>query len=182
MRFFTSIAATAMAVFPIAIASTCKPHKPYDMDPNHYKPDHLIKTDVVVVGGGAAGTYAAIQLKDQHKKVVVIESKARLGGHTETYHDPESGQPIDMGVLLYHDEPIVHEWYARFNLSLSRINFGGAAPQYVDFRTGKIEKTYRLPTKKPWRQLCSATPRCFRSIPTSIRVTSSPILLQRIYT
>jgi hypothetical protein len=140
MRFFTSIAATAVAVFPIAIASTGKPHKPYDMDPDHYKPDHLIKTDVVVVGGGAAGTYAAIQLKDQHKKVVVIESKARLGGHTETYHDPESGQPIDMGVLLYHDEPIVHEWYARFNLSLSRIDFGSAAPQYVDFRTGKIEK------------------------------------------
>jgi hypothetical protein len=93
----------------------------------------------VVVGGGAAGTYAAIQLKDQHKKVVVIESKARLGGHTETYHDPESGQSIDMGVLLYHDEPIVHKWYARFNLSLSKIDLGGPAPQYVDFRTGKIE-------------------------------------------
>jgi hypothetical protein len=139
MRFFTSVAATAVAVFPIAIASTGKPHKPYDMDPNHYKPDHLIKTDVVVIGGGAAGTYAAIQLKDQHKKVVVIESKARLGGHTETYHDPESGQPIDMGVLLYHDEPIVYELYARFNLSLSKIDVGGPAPQYVDFRTGKIE-------------------------------------------
>jgi hypothetical protein len=140
MRFFTSIAATAVAVFPIAITSPSQPHKPYDMDPNHYKPDHLMNTDVVIIGGGAAGTYAAIQLKDQHKKVVVIENKARLGGHTETYHDPESGQSIDMGVLLYHDEPIVYDWYARFNLSLSKINFGDATPQYVDFRTGKIEK------------------------------------------
>jgi hypothetical protein len=138
MRFFTSLATTAVAVFPIAIASPGQPHKQYDMDPNRYKPDHLIKTDVVVVGGGAAGTYAAIQLKDQHKKVVVIESKARLGGHTETYHDPESGQPIDIGVLFYHNEPIVHEWYARFNLTLSKAGLGGATPQPVDYRTGKI--------------------------------------------
>jgi hypothetical protein len=138
MRFFTTITATAAAVFPIAIASPGQPHKQYDMNPKSYKSNHLINSDVVVVGGGAAGTYAAIQLKDQHKKVVVIESKARLGGHTETYHDPESGQPIDMGVLLYHDEPLVYEWYARFNLSLSKIDLGGPAPQYVDFRTGKI--------------------------------------------
>jgi hypothetical protein len=111
------------------------------MNAGSYKAGRVIQTDVVVVGGGGVGTYAAIQLKDQGKKVVVIESKARLGGHTETFIDPESGAPIDMGVKLYHDEPIVYEWFARFNLSTTRFDVTAAssmASLNVDFRTGQV--------------------------------------------
>jgi len=111
------------------------------LDPNHFDSDCIVDVDVAVIGGGSAGTYAVIQLKDQGKKVMVIEKKARLGGHTETYTDTESGYPIDMGVKLYYDDPIVYDWYARFNLSTATIDVtGGAAPQYVDFRTGQILK------------------------------------------
>jgi hypothetical protein len=140
MLFLASITATAAVVFSLAGASPDMSQTGY-MKIDSYKPARVVKTEVVIVGGGGTGTYAAIQLKDRGKKVVVIEKKARLGGHTETYHDPESGKAIDMGVKLYHDEPIVREWFDRFNLSTSKIDFsvsGGPGPQYVDFRTGKI--------------------------------------------
>jgi hypothetical protein len=140
MRFsFASIAAVAVVVLPSAIAAPNNSYKPGKMDASYYKPENVIDVDVVIIGGGGMGAYSAIQLKDQGKKVVVVESKNRLGGHTETYMDPETGIPIDMGVKLYHDEPMVHQWFARFNLSLTRFDFTAARPsQNVDFRTGQV--------------------------------------------
>ncbi|KAH7086734.1 hypothetical protein FB567DRAFT_50111 [Paraphoma chrysanthemicola] len=141
MRSF-AIAAAAVAVLPGIAALPGPSHKANNLNEAAYKPGCVLKTDVIVVGGGGVGTYAAIQLKDQGKKVVVIESKARLGGHTETFIDPESGAPIDMGVKLYHDEPIVYEWFSRFNLSTSRFDLSAVASlgssQNVDFRTGQV--------------------------------------------
>jgi hypothetical protein len=143
MRLCTSIVVAGLTSLPLAVGSPGSPLGDYSLDPSHYGSDCLVDVDVAVIGGGSVGTYAAIQLKDQGKKVMVIEKKGRLGGHTETYTDPESGHPIDMGVKLYYDDPIVYDWYARFNLSTATIDVsvtGGAAPQYVDFRTGQILK------------------------------------------
>jgi hypothetical protein len=141
MRLNTSVTIAGLIALPIAVCSPGSTHGEYNLNPSHYGPDCIVDVDVAVIGGGSVGTYAAIQLKDQGKKVLLIEKKDRLGGHTETYTDPESGIPIDMGVKLYYDDPIVYDWYARFNLTTATLNVsvtGGAAPQYVDFRTGKI--------------------------------------------
>lgn len=143
MRLCTSIAVAGLTALPLAAGFSGSPHGGYSLDPSHYSSDCIVDIDVAVIGGGSVGTYAAIQLKDQGKKIMVIEMKSRLGGHTETYTDPISGYPIDMGVKLYYDDPIVYDWYARFNLSTATLNVsvtGGAAPQYVDFRTGQILK------------------------------------------
>ncbi|KAF3037580.1 hypothetical protein E8E11_002873 [Didymella keratinophila] len=142
MRFCT-IAVAGLNALPSAIGSPRSPYGKYNLDPIHFDNDCIVDVDVAVIGGGSVGTYAAVQLKDQGKKVIVIEKKARLGGHTETYTDPESGYPIDMGVKLYYDDPIVYDWYVRFNLSTATIDVsvtGGADPQYVDFRTRQILK------------------------------------------
>ena len=41
---------------------------------------------VVVIGGGATGTYAAVRLReDYNKTVMVIEKNSILGGHVDTY-------------------------------------------------------------------------------------------------
>src|ERR1700743_3765387 len=61
-----------------------------------------IEADVVVVGGGSAGTYTAVRLGDLGKSVVVVEAKDRLGGHAETVDDSATGGvPIDIGVVVF---------------------------------------------------------------------------------
>lgn len=73
--------------------------------------------DVVIIGGGSSGTYAAIRLRDQGKSVVVVERESILGGHTETYVDPTTKQVVDYGVVLFHDLPVVRQYFARLNIS-----------------------------------------------------------------
>ena len=62
----------------------------------------MIRRDVCVIGGGSAGTYTAVRLGDLGRSVVVVEAKDRLGGHTETYHDPVTGGTVDIGVIVLH--------------------------------------------------------------------------------
>jgi hypothetical protein len=140
MRSLGFVAVVAVMLLPFSGAAPDRSHGSYNMNPNSYKAKHhVIETDFVIIGGGGTGTYAAIQLKDQGKKIMVIESKPRLGGHTETYHDPETNSTIDMGVKLYHNEPIVYQWFARFNLSTTKFDYTASGPsQNVDFRTGQV--------------------------------------------
>ncbi|PSN64144.1 amine oxidase, flavin-containing superfamily [Corynespora cassiicola Philippines] len=87
----------------------------------HTSPPEVIYRDVAIIGGGSAGTYSAIALKDKGFSTIVIEKKDRIGGHTETYTDPATGVPIDMGVIIFHDIPTVKNYFSRFNLSLTPI-------------------------------------------------------------
>src|SRR5206468_2514329 len=74
----------------------------------------VIHRDVCVIGGGSAGTYTAVRLGDLGRSVVVVEAKNRLGGHTETYHDPVTGGTTDIGVVVFEDEPLVRDYFGRF--------------------------------------------------------------------
>ena len=48
----------------------------------------VLDHDVCIIDGEAAGTYAAIRLRDMNMIVIAIEVKDKLCGHTETYTDP----------------------------------------------------------------------------------------------
>ncbi len=100
---------------------------------------NTFNVDVCVIGGGAAGTYAAIKLKDLDKTVVVVERQDRLGGHTKTYFDLASNRSIELGVAEWEDTPIVRKFFARFNVPLYQYNFTipGVTSEYADFRTGQ---------------------------------------------
>ncbi|KAI4639029.1 hypothetical protein J4E93_009519 [Alternaria ventricosa] len=112
-----------------AISTTPKHH------PSSFHPSAIITRDVAIIGGGSSGTHAAITLKDANKSVIVVEIKNRLGGHTETYTDPATGLAQDYGVLVYHNESTVLDYFARFDIPLAPPQFAGNDANY-DFSTG----------------------------------------------
>lgn len=99
-----------------------------------------LKVDVCVIGGGAAGTYAAIKSKDLGKTVAVVEQKDRLGGHTHTYTDPQTKKTIELGVAEWQNTSEVRDWFKRFNIPLYKYNYTipGVTSEDVDFLTGKL--------------------------------------------
>jgi hypothetical protein len=117
------------------------------LDPNDYDARDVITRDFCIIGGGSGGTYSAIRLRELGKSVVVVEKKDRLGGHTQTYIDPKTGTPVDYGVVVFHDIPLVRTYFAHFNISLApvEVNPPGLTTQYVDFQTGKIVPGYIPP-------------------------------------
>jgi hypothetical protein len=96
-----------------------------------------IERDVCIIGGGAAGTYAALGLRDRGRSVVVVEKSERLGGHCETFRDPASGAPIDIGVIVFPDNELVRGFFRRFGVPLVTASFSGSTNQFVDFGTGR---------------------------------------------
>ncbi|KAL8856755.1 MAG: hypothetical protein Q9178_006713 [Gyalolechia marmorata] len=117
------------------------------IDHANLSPKDILNYDVCVIGGGAAGTYAAIRLRDLNKTVAVVETQGRLGGHTVTYTDPASKATIDIGVIVVNDDDLTKKYFGRFNISLTVANFDtpGVTTEPVDFRTGEIVKGYAPP-------------------------------------
>ena len=66
-----------------------------------YVTEDVIDRDVAIIGGGASGTFSAIQLRRLGKSVVLIERDAELGGHSNTYTDPSTGVSIDYGTQAF---------------------------------------------------------------------------------
>jgi hypothetical protein len=113
---------------------------------------HVIRRDVCVIGGGSAGTYLAVRLGDLGRSVAVVEPKDRLGGHCETYHDPATGGTVDIGVVVFEDQPIVRNYFDRFGVGLTPLGGagGGGTTSHVDFRTGRaVDYTQPPPAALP---------------------------------
>ncbi len=50
---------------------------------------------VVVIGGGLAGLAAAIRIGDSDRRVVLIETRKKLGGRATSFVDPRDGATLD---------------------------------------------------------------------------------------
>jgi hypothetical protein len=96
-----------------------------------------IVRDVCVIGGGSAGTYTAVRLRDLGKSVVVLEKKGRLGGHAETVHAGPGNTPIDIGVIIFENIPFVTAYFGRFGVPLVPFPLAPSPTAYVDYRTGQ---------------------------------------------
>lgn len=108
-----------------------------DIDLTSFNPEDIISKDVAIIGGGSSGCYSAISLKDKGKSVIVIEKKDRVGGNTETYIDPATGTPIDIGVLVFHNISVVTNYFSRFDVPLTLYEADTVDQSvYYDFRSG----------------------------------------------
>lgn len=97
----------------------------------------VITRDVTVIGGGSAGTYAAVNLRERNRTVAVIEKSGRLGGHTDTYFDSATGTHVDFGVIFYENLTVVQDYFNHFGIPLTTVPpSGGEQPQRIDFRSG----------------------------------------------
>lgn len=104
-----------------------------------------VRRDVCVLGGGSAGTHAALRLRDSGSSVAVVERTHRLGGHAQTYVDEASGIPINIGVIVFENVELVRDYFARLSVSSVPANFAGPPPQYIDFSTGRLVEDYAPP-------------------------------------
>ena len=108
-------------------------------DPASYAQEDVITRDVIVVGGGASGTYAAVTLGDMGKSVVLVDRAGSLGGHVNTYTDPTTGTTIDYGTTAFLNNTITLNFFARLNIPIVTYNFTSSIPpSYADFTSGTL--------------------------------------------
>src|ERR1700754_3677580 len=81
------------------------------------------KTDVVIIGAGAAGLAAARSLQDQGIDVVVLEARERIGGRVFTHRDSATPIPIELGPEFIHGSaPEIREILTEASLAGCDIN------------------------------------------------------------
>lgn len=104
----------------------------------NWAPQDIITRDIAIIGGGATGTYAAVRLReDLNRSVVIVEKTDRLGGHTETFFDPVTGYPVNYGVEAWQNNSVVQAFTSRFNISLIPAPQPPFITEYLDFQIGK---------------------------------------------
>ena len=62
------------------------------------------RTDVVIIGAGAAGLAAARDLHDVGLRVAVLEARDRIGGRILTHREPGIPEPIELGAEFIHGD------------------------------------------------------------------------------
>src|SRR5215469_2132544 len=114
---------------------------------NDFPAKRIIHRDVLIIGGGSGGTYSAIRLQQQGKSVVVVEKEAVLGGHTNTFIDPVTGAPIDYGVQIWDNIPVVTNYFSHLGVPLIIVNVSSSpfVTDVADFSIGVVLPESSLP-------------------------------------
>ena len=126
----------------------------------------MTSADVIVVGAGAAGLAAAVELGQAGLSVTVLEARDRIGGRIFTQSDPSSGAAIELGAEFIHGlPPEIWQPLQAANVKITEAEGeswcqanGRLSP--CDFFS-KVEKILqRMDAKKPDESFCSFLNRC----------------------
>ncbi|KAK8023883.1 amine oxidase [Apiospora rasikravindrae] len=107
--------------------------------------NNAIKTDVVIVGGGAGGAHAALRLMDMGKRIILIEQDSILGGNVDSYTTPGTDNSMDFGVFSFIDYGGATALFERLNSSTAPPARVRAPTKYADFTTGELIPDYAAP-------------------------------------
>ncbi|KAK4124232.1 hypothetical protein N657DRAFT_655535 [Parathielavia appendiculata] len=105
-------------------------------NPNAFQAEDIIGRDVVILGGGATGTYAAVQLRRQGHTVALVEQNSRLEGRAPTVYLPKVGY-ITYGVEGYFNNGMTKEFFALLDVDYESLLPGSWASKHIDSRSGK---------------------------------------------
>ena len=61
--------------------------------------------DIIILGAGAAGLSAAVELARAGLKVIILEARNRIGGRIFTEQDPVCHAPVELGAEFIHGRP-----------------------------------------------------------------------------
>jgi hypothetical protein len=107
----------------------------------------VINTDVAIIGGGAAGIYAAVRLREDFQtSVVVTEPRDHLGGHVSTYVVPETNTTLEYGVQSYIRNDAAIDFFSRFGIATQTFTSKRNTAINVDVETGAQLKNYTAPS------------------------------------
>jgi monoamine oxidase len=93
-----------------------------------------MKTDVIIIGAGAAGLACAARLTRAGKSVLLLEARDRIGGRIFTRHEPYLACPIELGAEFIHG----HAPLTRTLLSGAGIASVDAAAQRWVLKDGRL--------------------------------------------
>ncbi|EER28082.1 hypothetical protein D8B26_006743 [Coccidioides posadasii str. Silveira] len=138
-----SVAILSVLAYPLALAADI-------FSPDSYAAGDVIFRDFAIIGGGAAGTYAAIGLRDMNRSIALVERSGRLGGHAVTYTAPKTGGTVDFGVQLYLNNTLCRNFFSRLNTPIANASFDFAGtPVYADFAWGTVLPDFQIPHLGP---------------------------------
>jgi hypothetical protein len=101
-----------------------------------FKAEDIITRDVCILGGGATGTYAAVQLREQGHSIALVEKKDRMGGHAETLYLP-NGEYVNYGVEGHFNNDITKDFFNQLDVDYEPLLPGSIITENVNFNTGE---------------------------------------------
>ncbi|MFN8286347.1 MAG: NAD(P)/FAD-dependent oxidoreductase [Chitinophagales bacterium] len=83
----------------------------------------MAEYDIIIVGAGAAGLYAARELQKTGKKILVLEAQNRIGGRIHSVHSPFVGEPLEAGAEFIHGNlPITLELLKQYSIPYQEVD------------------------------------------------------------